>query len=83
MNNKIDLYLGQMYDFSGGGADYLLYEKLPDNPNIQWEEMKRFKESKVKLIDVWAMSEDERILNYYYIEFPTGERGLLYFWIGD
>lgn len=76
-NNKIDQYLGQMYDFTGGEAYFLPYEKLPDHPDIQWEEMKHFEACKVKLIDIWGS------INYYYIEFSTGERGLIYFWIGD
>lgn len=82
-NNKIDQYLGQMYDFTGGEAYFLPYEELPENPDIRWDEMKHFEAYKVKLIDIWGLSEEDRTLNYYYIEFPTGETGLIYFWIGD
>jgi hypothetical protein len=82
-NNKIDQYLGLMYDFSGGEAYFLPYDTLPDNPDIQWDEMKHFEACQVKLVDIWDLSEGERTLNYYFIELPTGETGLIYFWIGD
>lgn len=76
-NNNIDQYLGQMYDFAGGDAYFIPYEELPDQPEIQWDETKHFDACKVKLIDIWGG------MNYYYIELPTGEKGLIYFWIGD
>jgi hypothetical protein len=76
-NNKIDQYLGQMYDFAGGDAYFIPYEELPDQPDIQWDEMRHFDACKVKLINIWGG------MNYYYIELPTGEKGLIYFWIGD
>ena len=76
-NNKIDQYLGQMYAFVGGDAYFIPYEELPDQPDIKWDEMKHFDACKVKLIDIWGG------MNYYYIELPTGEKGLIYFWIGD
>lgn len=82
-NNKIDQYLGQMYDFSGGEAYFIPYEKLPVQPEIRWEEVKHFEPCEVRLIDIWGMSEDDRLLNYYFVELPTGETGLIYFWIGD
>ena len=82
-NNNIDQYLGQMYDFAGGEAYFLPYEELPDHPDIRWEEMKYFEACKVELIDIFGLSENDRILNFYFIELPTGETGLMYFWIGD
>lgn len=82
-NNSIDQYLGQRYDFSGGDAYFIPYDILPEQPDIRWEEMKHFEPCKIKLIDIWGMSEYDRLLNFYYIELPTGERGLLYFWMGD
>jgi hypothetical protein len=82
-NNPIDKYLGKIYDFTGGDAYFLPYDKLPDLPDIQWDEMIHFEACEIKLIDIWDLSEVGRTLNYYFIEFPTGERGLIYFWIGD
>jgi hypothetical protein len=82
-NNKIDQYLGKMYDFSGGDAYFIPYEELPDQPDIQWDEMKHFEACKVKLIDIWGLNKEDRGLNFSYIELPTGEKGLIYFWIGD
>lgn len=76
-DNKIDQYLGLMYDFAGGDAYFIPYEELPEQPDIQWDEIKHFEACKVKLIDIWGG------MNYYYIELPTGEKGLIYFWIGD
>jgi hypothetical protein len=75
-HNRIDPYLGQMYDFAGGDAYFIPYEELPENPDIQWDETKHFDACKVKIIDIRGMNE-------YYIELPTGEKGLIYFWIGD
>jgi len=29
------------------------------------------------------ISPDDRTLNWFYVDLPDGEKGLLYFWIGD
>jgi len=75
-NNKIEKYLNQTYDFVGGNGYFIPYDELPENPDIQWEETTDFQAGKVKLIDMLNS-------NYYYVEFPDGEKGLMYFWIGD
>ena len=37
----------------------------------------------VKNIQTIIINTKSRILNFYFVELPSGERGLLYFWIGD
>jgi len=82
-NNDIDKYLELTYDFNGGDAYFIPFDKIPDNLEIGWEETKRFEATKVKLIDILYLDSLNRTLNFYFVTFPSGEKGLLYFWIGD
>lgn len=82
-DNDISRFLGQTYEFAGGDAYFIPYEELPEHPEIRWEKMKQFEACQVKLIDIWGIDESNRILNYFYVELPSGEKGLMYFWIGD
>ncbi len=82
-NNDTKKYLGQTYDFIGGEGYFTPYEEIPQNPQITWENSKNFEAGKVKIIDILNLDDNNRILNFYYVEFSSGETGLLYFWIGD
>ena len=46
-NNNVDLYLGEMYDFTGGEAYFIPYEELPDHPEIRWDDMKHIEAGKL------------------------------------
>lgn len=41
-----------------------------------------FSGTEAKILNIY-MNEDDRTLNWFYIELVGGEKGLLYFWIGD
>jgi len=81
-DNDIQKYLGKNYKFAGGEAYFIPAKELPDNFEARWEEPKNFDASEIKIIDV-IINPDDRILNYYFVEFPNGDKGMLYFWIGD
>lgn len=80
--NDTNQYLGLTYDFAGGDAYFMPLTKLPDKLYVEWDKTRHLDENKLKLIDIYYYP-DSRILNYYFVEFPSGEKGLLYFWIGD
>lgn len=82
-NNAIDKYLGLTYDFMGGNSYFIPFDKIPEKIKIKWDETRYFTASKVKINSILYMDSLERTLNYYFVEFPSGEKGLLYFWIGD
>jgi hypothetical protein len=82
-NNEIDKYLGLTYDFGGGDSYFIPFDEIPENIEIRWDEPKHFEASKVTIIDILYLNSSNRTLNFYFVEFPSGEKGLLYFWIGD
>ena len=84
-NHDVEEYIGKTYEVSGNG----FFLPLDDNPENHYdymsfdqETLRDFDATKIKLLDI-HISEDERILNSFYVELPDGERGMLYFWIGD
>lgn len=67
------------YELNGVGYFVPLEENTDDyDKYVSWEyEIQReFKNEKIKLLDIHMMSQ-------FYVELEDGERGLLYFWIGD
>jgi beta-lactamase regulating signal transducer with metallopeptidase domain len=84
-NHDIEQYKGKTYEVNGTG----FFVPLDNNPEDHFEHMvwdsetlREFNETKIKLLDI-HMSPDDPTLNCFYVELPDGERGLLYFWIGD
>mgnify|MGYP000863932982 CR=1 FL=1 len=84
-NNDVEQYIGKTYEVDGTG----FFVPLDFNPedyfeHVVWESeyLKEFKSTKVKLLDI-HISPDDRTLNWFYVDLPDGEKGLLYFWIGD
>ncbi len=80
--NDIREYLGKTYKFGGGEAYFIPSEEMPKDFEPRWEETRQFEASEIKVIDVYFYS-GERNLNYYFVELQNGEKGMLYFWIGD
>lgn len=84
-NHDVEQYIGKTYELDGTGF-FVPLDKNPENffDHAIWdlETMREFKATKIKLLDV-HISPDDRTLNWFYVELPDGERGLLYFWIGD
>ncbi|HHY83075.1 MAG TPA: hypothetical protein GX505_10430 [Clostridiales bacterium] len=84
-NHDVDQYIGKTYEVDGTG----FFVPLDFNPEdyfeyVVWdsENLREFKSTKIKLLDI-HMRQDDRTLNWFYVELPDGEKGLLYFWIGD
>lgn len=81
--NDIGKYLGKNYWFDGGEAFFTPLQGMPVNFEPTWGETEQFEATSIKLIDVYFSYAEDRVLNYYFVEFANGERGMLYFWIGD
>jgi len=79
--NDTKKYIGKIYNYLGGQAFFIPCKKKPDADNITWDGIKEYDPVQLKLIDI--LYPYERTLNFFYVELPTGEKGLLYFWIGD
>lgn len=84
-NNDIEEYIGKTYEVSGN-AYFLPLENNPENHlgYMDWDQetLREFEATKIKLLDI-HISEDDRTLNSFYVELADGEKGMLYFWIGD
>lgn len=84
-NHDVEQYIGETYEVNGT-AFFVPMEENPTNyfEHTSWdfESQREFEGVKIRLLDIHIDSED-RILNWFYVELPEGERGLLYFWIGD
>ena len=80
--NNIGSYMGKTYKFNGGEAYFIPTKEMPNNFEPRWEEQRQFEASEIKVIDVYFYPED-RNLNFYFVEFPNGGKGMLYFWMGD
>lgn len=84
-NHDVEQYIGKTFDVNGAGFFEPL-DTMPENylEHITWDsEAKReFKEVQVKILDIYV-SEFDRTLNWFFVQLPDGEKGLLYFWIGD
>lgn len=84
-NHDVSQYIGKTYKLDGM-AYFIPMDKNPDNyyDYMIWdsEVLKEFKTTEIKLLDI-HIEEYDRTLYRFYVEMPDGERGLLYFWIGD
>lgn len=82
--NDINDNLGKTYEFSGGEAFFIPFEEMPESyqQRWEWEEIRHFEPCKIKLIDIRLYYWDSA-MNDYYVELPDGEKGMMYFWIGD
>ncbi|NLX69325.1 MAG: hypothetical protein GX024_00275 [Clostridiales bacterium] len=84
-NHDVEQYIGKTYEVDGSG----FFVPLDFNPEVYFEHvvwdsenLREFKATKIKLLDI-HIRPDDRTLNWFYVELPDGEKGLLYFWIGD
>ncbi|WP_313133250.1 hypothetical protein [Anaerocolumna sp.] len=84
-NQDVEQNIGKTYELNGTGY-FVPLDKNPENffdyAIWDFEAMREFKATKIKLLDI-HIEPDNRTLNWFYVELPDGERGLLYFWIGD
>jgi hypothetical protein len=79
----IEEYIGKTYEFSGGDAYFWPCEEMPEQFEMRWEPeyLRRFEVCEIRLLDIYQL--DNHTLDAYFVELPDGERGMLYFWIGD
>lgn len=84
-NHEVEQYIGNTYEVNGTG----FFVPLDKNPKDYFEHtvweldaQREFKATKIKILDI-HINQTDRTLNWFYVELPQGERGLLYFWIGD
>lgn len=84
-NHDITEYIGKTYQIDGTPF-FIPLDEYPENyfQYVRWEQdaLREFKDTKVKILDIY-MNEYDPTLNWFYVELPEGEKGLLYFWIGD
>ncbi|PHV71390.1 hypothetical protein CS063_04900 [Sporanaerobium hydrogeniformans] len=87
-HHDVEQYIGKTYEVNGTGY-FVPLAKSPENyyeyfEHMIWdaEALREFKATKIKLLAIYVTPEN-RTLNYFYVELPDGEKGLLYFWIGD
>lgn len=84
-NHDVEQYIGKNYKVSGQGF-FVPLETNPENhfeyTDWNFDTIREFENTEIMLLDIHISPED-RTLNWYYAQLPDGERGLLYFWIGD
>lgn len=78
--NDTDYYLNRFYDFTSISTYFMPCDQLPASLKQVDGEYTEFEPGKLKLIDLLYVP-DSRVLNYYFVELPSGRRGLLYFYI--
>lgn len=85
INHDVEQYTGKTYEVNGTGY-FVPLDKNPKDyfAHTVWdtEALREFKTTKIKLLDIY-IKPDDRTLNWFYVELSDGEKGLLYFWIGD
>jgi hypothetical protein len=77
-SNDIKEFMGKTYDFAGGTAFFAPCTK-PDQSLIVYENPIEYEPCKIKLISVYQ--DPGYGVHNYFVELPTGEKGLLYFFI--
>lgn len=76
-DHDVDQYIGETFELSGSGFFVQLDEK-PEKyyEYMDWEAIREFEATNIKILDIYSAS-------ILFIEFEDGQKGLLYFWIGD
>ena len=77
----MEQYIGKTYEVDGTGY-FVPLDFYPEDyfEHVVWdsENLREFKATKIKLLDI-HIRPDDRTLNWFYVELPDGEKGLLYF----
>ena len=83
-NKSIDEYLGKNYVLDRRKDVFFVpMKEMPKEFNPPWDNAREFQTTELTLLDVYFPYGNEKILNFYFIELPNGEKGMMYFWIGD
>ncbi|NMB43815.1 MAG: hypothetical protein GX995_06760, partial [Clostridiales bacterium] len=86
-NKDIEEYIGKDYEVTGEGY-FLPLENSPGEDFItlaifDLEYSRKFENTKAEIIDIHGITDETRLLNWFYVEMEDGQKGLIYFWIGD
>ncbi len=95
-NNDTSSYLGRNYQYVGGQAYFVAssYDQISDFTKVN-STLNDVKPQKIKLLDIMynpyqidfsdrsLIYYQYRVLNYFYVEAESGEKGVLYFFNGD
>ncbi|HOQ08165.1 MAG TPA: hypothetical protein PLP87_10245, partial [Clostridiales bacterium] len=86
-NADVGQYIGKTFEIDGSGF-FVPLDKMPadlseylEHVLWDWDAVREFSGTEAKILNIY-MNEDDRTLNWFYIELVGGEKGLLYFWIG-
>lgn len=84
-NNNLEEYLNREYTFNPKETNIFFtpMDALPEDFYPEWRDSYDLEASKLKLIDIYHPEYDNNILNFYLVELESGEKGLLYYWLGD
>lgn len=84
-DKAIDKYLGKEYTLYSreNSIFFVPMEEMPEEFSPNWEDTREFETTKLTLIDIFYPYYDNKLLNFYFVELASGEKGLLYFWVGD
>lgn len=78
-DHDVNQYIGETYELNGSGF-FVPLDETPKNYyeyiSWEWESMKDFESITIKILEIYSAS-------VLFIEFEGGQKGLLYFWIGD
>lgn len=82
---EIDKYLVKEYTLHSRENSIYFFpmEEMPEKFSPYWEETREFETTKLMLIDILYPYGNNNLLNFYFVELASGEKGLLYFWMGD
>ena len=82
---EIDKYLGKEYILHKrkNSIFFVPMKEMPEDFSPYWEETREFETTKLRLMNILYPYYDNNLLNFYFVELANGEKGLLYFWIGD
>lgn len=82
---EIDKYLGKEYTLHSreNSIFFVPMEEMPKDYSPNWEATREFETTKLTLIDIVYPYDNNNMLNFYFVELASGEKGLLYFWVGD
>jgi hypothetical protein len=79
--NDLSKYIGKTYEYVGGYVYYTPCDEMKDVDNLTWERTIELNPSKVKLLGFYHP--DDVTVNDYFVEFPSGEKGILSYYLGD
>lgn len=85
LKNNMEEYLNREYTFNPNDANIFFapMDIFPEDFNPDWSDTYEFEANKLKLIGIYHPEYDSELLNFYFVELESGEKGLLYYWIGD